>query len=1001
MKKRLYLILVVLFASFSGVMAQVKVSGTVTDPDGVSMPGVSVVQKGTTNGTTTDANGKYTLSVSSASATLQFSFVGMSSKTEVLNGRSVLNVRLAAESVGINEVVVTALGIQREKKTLTYASQQISGDEMMKTKDPNFMDALNGKTAGLDIKESASGIGGSTRVVLRGDKSISGLSSPLIVIDGVPMVNNSVGGGGMWGGTDGGDGLSQINPDDIESVSVLKGSNASVLYGSQGANGVILIVTKKGKAGNTQVTFNSTTTFENVSVLPKMQYEYGSGGSGMNSWSNTKGSYPSNYVKNFFQTGDNLINSLTVSGGNDRTTAYFSFSNTTAQGITPNNDYGKNNVTFRSTTKLNDKLSISTNVMLTTEQTNNRPAAGYYLNPLTGLYLFPRDQDFNSYKKDYQVFSSSRNMYLQNWFVNDDKQSNPYWIINNEPKIDMTKRAIASVSLDYNITKHLKFQARGNYDYAVKSYEERDLAGSDATNVGPNGRWVYSKYDDNLQYMDGIFTYNNKFGNFSLDAILGGSYQQTTYGKGVSVNNGTNILLYPNQFYFQNLPANVQVQSTLGSREIKEGLFANADLGYKDMLFLSLSGRNDWASTLAGTGNQSYFYPAIGLSAILSQMVTLPDYISFAKVRGSHTTVGNEVPYNNVNPQNTISSGGGISLNTQTPFQNLKPEMLASDEVGTEWRFLQGRAGFDFTYYSIVSTNQFINLPAPSGSGYTNYFINAGKITNKGVELTIDAEPVKTGDFDWKTNVNYSFNRNKVVSLAPQFSGLTIDLGSGEGYTNWVRQGGSFGDLYVIAFARNSAGQIILDPTTGRPTQTALPVKMGNLEPKFSIGWNNNFDYKDFSLNFLVDGKVGGQVFSHTEAMLDGYGVSQRTAAARDAGFVAINAIQGTTAVTKIDPNLYYSTIGGRNGIGEPYIYSRTNFRLAQLALTYKINVQKLKLPVKSVTFSLIGRNLFFFYKAAPFDPELVMSTGLGNQSLDNFNLPSTRTYGFNFKISF
>ena len=1001
MKKRLYLILIVLFASFSGVMAQVKVSGTITDPDGVSMPGVSVVQKGTTNGTTTDANGKYTLSVSSASAVLQFSFVGMAPKSEAINGRSVLNVRMAAESVGISEVVVTALGIQRERKTLTYASQQVSGDEMMKAKDPNFMNALNGKTAGLDIKESASGTGGSTRVVLRGDKSISGLSNPLIVIDGVPMVNNTQGGAGMWGGTDGGDGLSQVNPDDIESISILKGSNAAVLYGSQGANGVILIVTKKGKAGQTQVTFSTSTIFESVSNLPKLQFEYGSGGNGENSWSKTKGTYASNFVKNFFQVGDNLINSVTVSGGNDRTTAYFSYSNTTAQGITPNNDYGKNNVTFRSTTKLNDKLSISTNVMLTAEQSNNRPANGYYLNPLTGLYLFPRDLDFNSYKQNYQVFDKGRNMYLQNWFENNDKQSNPYWIINNEPKIDITKRAIASVSLDYDISKHLKFKARGNYDYAVKSYEERDLAGSDATNVGKNGAWSYRKYDDNLQYVDGLFTYDNKFGKFSVNAVAGGSYQQTTYGKGVSVGTGTNILLYPNEFNFQNLPTNVQVQSTLASREIKEGLFANAQIGYRDMIFLDLSGRNDWASTLALTGNDSYFYPAIGISGIISQMATLPDYISFAKIRASHTTVGNEVPFNVVNPQNSISGGGGINLNTQTPFQDLKPEMLTSDEIGTEWRFLQGRAGFDFTYYSIVSTNQFISLPAPSGSSYTTYYINAGKITNKGVELTIDAEPVKTAHFSWKTNLNYSFNRNKVVSLAPQFNGLQIDLGSGEGYNNYITAGGSFGDLYVLPFARNAAGQIILDPTKGTPTTVAIPVKKGNLEPKFSLGWNNNLEYKDFSLSFLINAKIGGQVFSHTEAMLDGYGVSQRTGQARDKGYMSINAIQGTTAVTQIDPATFYTTVGGRNGIMEPYIYDRTNIRLSQLALNYKINVQKLKLPIKSATFSLVGRNLFFFYKAAPYDPELVMSTGLGNQSLDNFNLPATRTYGFNLKISF
>jgi len=422
------------------------------------------------------------------------------------------------------------------------------------------------------------------------------------------------------------------------------------------------------------------------------------------------------------------------------------------------------------------------------------------------------------------------------------------------------------------------------------------------------------------------------------------------------------------------------------------------------MLYLDLSGRNDWASTLAGTGNDSYFYPAIGLTAIISEMFKMPDFVSFAKIRGSHSKVANEVPFNRVNPQNSINSGGGVTMNTQKPFSNLKPEMLTSDELGTEWKFFGGRLGLDFTYYNIVSENQFLTLPAPSGSGWTFYYINAGKIVNEGIEVTIDAQPFKTsdtGNFDWRTNLNFASNKNTVVSLIPQFADRIVDLGSSEGYANYIKAGGSFGDLYGYKFARNDQGQIILDPISGRPTKTNTQEYLGNLEPDFTLGWNNNFSYKNLSLSFLIHAKIGGQVFSQTEAMLDGYGVSKRSGDARDAGGVVINAIKGTTAVTSIDPFLYFTSTGDRNGIAEPYVYDRTNIRLSQLAITYDLDITKLKLPVRSASFSLVGRNLFFLYKNAPYDPELAMSTGLGSQSLDSFCLPSTRTYGFNLKISF
>ena len=1024
--KLLRICILLLFIAFSANLASAKVAnsdnanlnsaqaeqqkktvkGKVTDENGEAIPGVSVLVKGTTVGTITNFDGVYSLDVPADARTLTFSFVGMKSQDTDIAGKTDINISLVSETIGVDEVVVTALGIQRDKKTLTYSSQQVSGDEMLKAKDINFMSSLSGKSAGLEIKKSVSGAGGSTRTVLRGSKSLSQLSEPLYVIDGIPMVNRKGGQSGMWGGTDEGDGLSQINSEDIESISILKGSNAAVLYGSQGANGVVIITTKKGKEGKTSVSFSSSTIMESIIATPELQFNYGSVGGAKESWSYTKGDYASNYVKDFFQTGTNLVNTVAISGGNAKTTAYFSYGNTSATGVIKNNEYQKNNVTFQQSTKLlDDKLTIRSNVMLTSEKAENRNTAGYYLNPLTGLYFFPRDKDFNSYKDSYQTFSTARNMNLQNWFVNDHHQSNPYWLINNQPKTDLTKRVIASVSAEYEISKTVKFQTRASYDYAEKSYEQKFYAGGNSTNISENGRWSYKKYNDMLMYTDGIFTYQDKFGDFSLNGILGASYQKLVYGNGVSVDNGTNSLLYPNEFYFQNLPFNVQVQSIYDSEVIKQGAFANAQIGYKEMLFLDLSGRNDWASTLAGTGNDSYFYPSFGLTGILSQMIDMPSFISFSKVRVSNATVANEVPFNRIAPSNTINGGGGIDRNTQAPFANAKPEMLRTWEVGTDWRFFKGRLGLDFTYYNIKSTNQYLTY-TPTASqntgNYTTFFTNAGEIVNKGVEVVVTAVPVRADNFEWNTSVNFSRNKNTVVELLPGEPDKYIDFGSSEGYTSRIYTGGSFGDLYGYKFLRNESGQILLDEKTGAPRKTTNVEYMGNLEPKFSLGWNNSFAYKQFSLNFLINAKIGGKAFSQTEAMLDGYGVSARSGEARDnGGKVAINAIQGTTPVTSIDAKLYYTTVGDRNGISEAYVYDRTNIRLTQLAVTYDLDVNKLKLPIKAASFSVVGNNMFFFYKKAPFDPELTMSTGTGSQSLDNFNVPSTRTYGFNLKFTF
>jgi len=996
------------------------ITGTITDASGIGLASVTVSVEGTTLGIITDLDGNYSIQVPSEDAVLVFSFIGYTTEKVSVTGKTNVSLVLQENVLEMNEVVVTALGIKREKKTLTYSSQEVSGEEMMKSKDINFMSSLSGKTAGLDIRKSTSGAGGSTRTVLRGSKSVNTVGDPLYVIDGVPMVNNKGNQSGVWGGTDDGDGLSQINSDDIESISVLKGATASILYGSDGANGVVIITTKQGEKGKTIVSVSSSTTFENVNGLPDLQFSYGADGNSSTSWSTTKGDYEDSYVKDFFRTGYNLINNISISSGNEKMSTYFSYGNTSAGGVLPNNHYKKHNVTFKQEAKLwEDKVTLTSNIMLVNEKTANRSTAGYYYNTLTGLYLFPRDgavpmsgnyttkQPFSYYKDKYQYMDVDRALYQQEWHNFDSGlQSNPYWLLQKQPKEDITNRVIASISAAYKITDKLNFKVRGSYDYANKSFDQRFYAGGNTTNISATGKWDYRKYTDKQAYVDGIFTYQNDFGDLSLGVIAGASYQESIFGDGVSVVNGDvdQELLYPNIFTFSNMPDGVAVENTYDGKIIKQGAFANVQLGYKDMLFLDISGRNDWSSTLALTGNESYFYPAVGVSGIISQMVELPDFITFAKVRASGSQVNNEVPWGLISVNNTINGSGSIDRNTTKPFTDAKPEQIVTYEVGTNWRFLNSRLGIDFTYYDITSTNQALSKSltgSQQDNYYTSAYFNAGKITNKGIEIMLDATPVKNSKFEWKTSFNFSKNTNKVVELFPDDATQYIDLGSGDGYVSRVTTGGSVGDIYVYKFKRNDAGQIILDEDAGTITKTTEVQYAGSINPDFSLGWNNTFNYKNWSLNFLINSKVGGKAYSQTEALLDGYGVSKRTADARDKGYVSINAIQGATAVTQMNSEDYYTTVGGRNGVSEAYLYNRTNIRLAQFSLGYNFNVEQLGLPVRSASFSIVGQNLFFLYKDAPFDPEMSMSTDLSSQSLDCFNMPSTSTYGFNLKFTF
>lgn len=1007
------LILFGLVLILQNVHAQERdIIGRVIDEKGSGLSGAIILLKGTDKGTSSDANGNFSLGVTS-DVTLMVSMNAYTTKeVQVTGSMTTVDISLVPDPNTRREIVFTALGVQRDPKTLPYATQQISGDALRNAAHINFVDALSGKIAGLDIQVSSSGAGGSSRAVLRGSKSLQGSNEPLYVIDGIPMVNNKGEQPGPWGGTDGGDGLSMINPADIESINVLRGANASVLYGSQGANGVILLTTKKGKEGKVSVNLNSSTVFEQVSGLPKFQYRYGTAVDDY-SWTPPgkevvkSDDYQKEYIKDFFQTGVIASNSVSIAGGNTQNKVYFSYANVSSKGAMPTSSYHKNNFSFRHSTKLlNDKITISSGVILSSEVSRNRPGAGYHNNPLTGLYLFARERDFNSYKENYALFNPDRNLYQMNWYSTEEKQNNPYWEINKNTKLLSSKRIIANARISYDIFENLKFEVRGNMDYNNVLDDKRYAAAGNPVSVSPNGTWNYAKYTDQAIYTDGIFTYNRNFGKLSLNALAGLSYQENKYYDGMTVNNGTVSLQYPNLFTFANMPYNVMFNEDARYNKIAHrAALANLSVGFKDFLFLDLAGRYDWP-TVDFAGSRSNLNLSTGGSAIISQMVHLPDVISLLKIRASLSQTTNDVPYKIEESLISIAGTGGpggpsgLNVITRAAFSNLKPEKVVTNEYGIEAYLFKNKLGLDLTVYNGVSTNQFLVLPGLQGMGANIMYFNAGKITNQGFELTLNAEAFRTDHFTWNTSLSASKNQNKIVELIASNPNLQVGSDT-EGFASLSKAGGSINDLYVFQFARNTTGQIILD-SRGIPTREASQTKVGNVNPKFLLGWNNNFSYHNFFAGVLVNGKLGGVVLSKTEAFLDSYGVSERTAAARDGGEIAINAVTPEgTAVTSIEPYTYYSAVGDRNKIMEPYVFSRTNVRLGQFVLGYSFKQKSVNPVFKDASISFVGRNLFFFYKKAPFDPEQAMSTNNALQSADVFGMPSTRSYGLNLKFSF
>jgi len=984
------------------------IKGTVKDDQGQPLIGVSVSVKGTHTGTQTDINGGFTIQANIGDV-LVFSYIGYVKKEVPVADANPLSVVLAADASQLNEVVVTALGVKRSEKSLNYANQVVGGAELNDVKNDNLMNSLNGKVAGMDISPSSSGVGGSVKVILRGNKSLNGTNQPLYVIDGVPMTNTSNTNGqpmsGTYGGTpDGGDGISNLNPDDIESITVLEGAAAAALYGSQAANGVVLITTKKGKAGKAEINFTSSYTNDAISYKPQFQNEYGETPNGNQSWG-AKLSTPSSAdnLNQFFVNGNNFTNAFSLSAGTDLAQSYFSYANTTANGVQPTNDLHRNNFTFREVGHfLNNKLTVDVNTNYINQKVTNTPGEGLYFNTLTGLYLFPVGVDITPYKDNYGVPVAAQNGLLtQNWVANEDVQQNPWWILYKNPNYSTRNRALINAIVKYDVADWLNFQVRGNVDRVADSYEQDLYAGTNPVLSVANGQ--YQRSDQVLTQTYGDFIANFKVpmkSLFKVDGLVGASItDDNTVGQTDGPGLGLDV---PNVFTQQNVLTNGTSNATTLSPNHSQiqSIFGSLNISYHNWAYLTITDRNDWSSTLAFTTNESYSYPSVGLSLILTDMFHLPQFINYAKVRGSYAEVATPVSEYVTNGVNYARSGGGVNFNTVEPNPQLQPTNTKSDEAGFDARFLDNRLSFSFTWYKSNSYHQFIQYTPPSSTGYTVGYLNAGNIQNEGIEAKLAYDVMKGRKFSWNSAINFSNNKNTIIEADPNDPNPIVITGSGpNAYESVMAKGGSFGDIYGVKFERNAAGQIMLNASDA-PINNNTFVKVGNPNPNFQLGWNNSFNYGKFSMEFLVDGKFGGQVMSMTQMMMDSYGTSLATGQARDAGGVTVNAVNpaGQT-VTKVDAYTWYSTIGGRSGIAEPYMYSATVVRLRSASLGYNFPVENSF--IKSLRLSVIGSNLIYFYKKAPYDPEITMATNNQLAGVDVFNQPTTRRVGASLNVTF
>lgn len=1036
MKKFQFLLILLLFGS-GAVFAQTRVlTGTVKDSTGnAPMADVTVKVRGKNIATITGNDGSFTLNVPTTSTVLEVSYVGYATQElPVASGENNLVILLGRSQASLNEVVVTALGISRQAKSLVYATQTVKTSELTGVRDPNnLINSLQGKVANAVISQGSGGPGSGARIVLRGNRSIQGTNNALIVVDGVPINNPTYStAGNDFGSVQGSDGASNINPDDIESVTVLRGASGAALYGSQAGNGVLVITTKKGRKDNTVgVNINSGFTVESPFALPKFQNEYGQGNGGKldssvgDSWgARMTGQTYTNYlgqqrtyspqpnnVRDFFRNGASFNNYVGVSGGNEKTQTYFSYTNNSIQGIVPKNDLMRHNINLRVSTQITKNLTADAKITYINQRISNRPRTGEENAPVIDIYQTPRSVSLNDVK-DYEQLNSVGVPEPAPWPATlSSIYQNPYWMINRTALNEHRDRVMGFLSLKYQFTKWLNISARANVDKIIDNNEEEYSQGTLLWATQAGGKYSKANINTTQQWYDVILSGSNTISkDFKISYNVGGIFQDITFNQDQTIADGLNVA---NKFSL-NFGTNLSSNAFAGGHQIQSA-FGQATVSWRDAIFLDASLRNDWDSRLPSP--YSFAYYSAGLSGVISDLVTLPKAISFLKVSANYAEVGNggqeQVRFSTY----TYSQGAGnglISRGLTLPIPGLKPELVKSFEAGLEARFVNDRIGFNFNYYKSNSINQLLQIGLPVGTGYSSQYINAGNIENHGLELVVNGTPVQTRNFSWDVALNASLNRNKIKSISPDLSIVYIGgSGNARSATPVVQVGGSYGDLLAFKWATDPKGQYLVN-ANGKPVSTAAQEYIGNFSPKENLGFTNTFNYKGFTLRVLLDGRIGGTLVSGTEMNLAFSGITAGTEKYREGGWnlggIDTSGNGGSASITAQD--FWQTASGKRYGIGQFFAYNATSFRVREASLGYNIPVPK-DIFIKSVSLSVVARNLFWIYRGKsildipglgkrtmPFDPD--MSLGNGNyQGVEYGTLPSTRSVGVNLRLSF
>lgn len=1037
MTKKLLVLFVLLLGSYPLLAQNSTVSGTVSDNSGSPLPGVNVVEKGTSNGTSTDFDGNYTIEVSNG-ATLVFSSLGYSNKEIAVNGQTTLNASLDEDASELDEVVVTALGIRKETKALGYSITEVGGEEIATVKTPNAINSLQGKIAGVNITQNATGAGGSSRVIIRGNSTLTGNNQPLYVVDGIPIGNDNNGSASLWGGNDGGDGISSINPDEIESISVLKGGSATALYGSRGGNGVILITTKNGSdQEGFGVEITSTVQFDQVDTsIQDFQTEYGQGvrnekpanqeaalEAGLSSWGprldgtqvvqwdgvERPYSYVGSNLDHYYRTGTTFINTVALSNGSEKGSYRFSVSDFDNSDIVPNSGLNRKTFALNASAILASKLTSSVNVKYIIEDVTNRPRlsdAPGNANFTVGLLSPNVDVRFMDpgVNDDLTERQYSNNIFSQN----------PYFAAFNFRNEDVRNRIIASTSLRYDFTDWLYLTGRVGVDHYTRKSTGVTPFGTAFQPQGSMGETErrYTQIDsDIILGVDKDIT--EKFG---INAFVGANSNQIEFEQ---LNLGGSIFIVPGLEDIANLQ-NQNRSRSFNERKIGS-LYGSVEFSYDNFAYLTVTGRNDWFSTLSFPGKttpNNDFYPSVNASVILSEVFDMGS--NFLKLRGGYaeTAGGAQDAYQLALNYEIFGQGhlgqplGRVSGGT-VPNANLVPWNKSEVEVGLDARLFNNRLSVDLALYSNETTNDIVNVTTSVASSYGAASANLGRIENKGVELLLTGTPIRTADFNWTTSVNFAFNEGTVTATNEDDAPIGLD----EPRTRNARiqhiVGERYGTIFGTTFVRDNSGNIVYDidgDGTPIPRQGDRAI-LGNGVPPRTIGFTNSFRYKNLSLNFLIEGKFGGQLFSGTNSVAYGTGLHKGTLEGRENG-LSVTGIDGATfdadagtgssfTATVAPENL--STYYGRvNDIAEFFVEDSDYIRFRQLSIGYSLPSKILdKTFLNGVTFNLIGQNLFFISRTIDnVDPESAYNAG-NSQGLEYFGVPSTKGYGLSVNVKF